>query len=97
MGVVDMRNYMLLWACVALRLYQYKPTIRNLLEHISRDHSAYTLLGVKAGVLIERRLSFSGEDRWLCTLLLKNGYKVEYCAASDANTHAPEGDVFFKV
>ncbi len=25
-----------------------------------------------------------GEDRWLCTLLLQRGYRVEYCAASDA-------------
>ncbi|KAF0297192.1 Chitin synthase chs-2 [Amphibalanus amphitrite] len=32
-----------------------------------------------------------GEDRWLCTLLLQRGYRVEYCAASDAYTHAPEG------
>ncbi|XP_045178584.2 chitin synthase chs-2-like isoform X3 [Mercenaria mercenaria] len=32
-----------------------------------------------------------GEDRWLCTLLLKQGYKVDYCAASDAYTFAPEG------
>lgn len=32
-----------------------------------------------------------GEDRWLCTLLLQRGYRVEYCAASDARTHAPEG------
>ncbi|BFF96913.1 chitin synthase chs-2 [Drosophila madeirensis] len=31
-----------------------------------------------------------GEDRWLCTLLLKAGSRVEYCAASDAYTHAPE-------
>ncbi|XP_071123865.1 chitin synthase chs-2-like [Mytilus edulis] len=37
-----------------------------------------------------------GEDRWLCTLLLKQGYKVEYVAASDALTFAPEGfDVFY--
>ena len=33
---------------------------------------------------------FSGEDRWLCTLLLQQGYRVEYCAASDALTYAPE-------
>lgn len=33
---------------------------------------------------------FTGEDRWLCTLLLKQKYKVEYCAASDAYTFAPE-------
>ncbi|XP_063708773.1 chitin synthase chs-2-like [Culicoides brevitarsis] len=32
-----------------------------------------------------------GEDRWLCTLLLKQKYRVEYCAASDSYTHAPEG------
>ncbi|KAK7116523.1 hypothetical protein V1264_002190 [Littorina saxatilis] len=32
-----------------------------------------------------------GEDRWLCTLMLQQGYRVEYCAASDAMTHAPEG------
>ncbi|KAG7158769.1 Chitin synthase chs-2-like, partial [Homarus americanus] len=31
------------------------------------------------------------EDRWLCTLLLQRGYRVEYSAASDAYTHAPEG------
>ncbi|XP_058798456.1 chitin synthase chs-2-like [Phymastichus coffea] len=31
-----------------------------------------------------------GEDRWLCTLILQCGYKVEYSAASDAFTHAPE-------
>lgn len=32
-----------------------------------------------------------GEDRWLCTLLLQRGYRVEYSAASDAYTHCPEG------
>lgn len=32
----------------------------------------------------------SGEDRWLCTLLLQRGYRVEYSAASDAYTHCPE-------
>ncbi|XP_052793269.1 chitin synthase chs-2-like [Mya arenaria] len=31
-----------------------------------------------------------GEDRWLCTLLIKRGYKIDYCAASDAKTFAPE-------
>ncbi|XP_056282823.1 chitin synthase chs-2-like [Pseudoliparis swirei] len=31
-----------------------------------------------------------GEDRWLCTLLLKQGWRVEYNAASDAYTSAPE-------
>lgn len=32
-----------------------------------------------------------GEDRWLCTLLLKQKFRVEYSAASDAYTHSPEG------
>ncbi|XP_052234766.1 chitin synthase chs-1-like isoform X1 [Dreissena polymorpha] len=32
-----------------------------------------------------------GEDRWLCTLMLQQGHRVEYCAASDALTYAPEG------
>ena len=32
----------------------------------------------------------AGEDRWLCTLLLQQGYRVDYCAASDALTYAPE-------
>nr|AKZ08595.1 chitin synthase B [Helicoverpa armigera] len=37
-----------------------------------------------------------GEDRWLCTLLLQRGYRVEYSAASDAYTHCPEQfDEFF--
>ncbi|XP_075992369.1 chitin synthase chs-2-like [Anticarsia gemmatalis] len=31
-----------------------------------------------------------GEDRWLCTLLLQRGYRIEYSAASDAYTHCPE-------
>uniref|UniRef100_A0A3Q3MRB1 chitin synthase n=1 Tax=Mastacembelus armatus TaxID=205130 RepID=A0A3Q3MRB1_9TELE len=31
-----------------------------------------------------------GEDRWLCTLMLKQGWRVEYNAASDAYTNAPE-------
>ena len=35
--------------------------------------------------------SIPGEDRWLCTLLLQQGHRVEYCAASDALTYAPEG------
>ena len=30
-----------------------------------------------------------GEDRWLCTLLLQQGYHVDYCAAADAFTNAP--------
>ncbi|XP_025835559.1 chitin synthase chs-2-like, partial [Agrilus planipennis] len=37
------------------------------------------------------RMRCRKENRWLCTLLLQRGYRVEYSAASDAYTHAPEG------
>ena len=30
-----------------------------------------------------------GEDRWLCTLLLQKGWRIEYVALSDAYTNAP--------
>ena len=39
----------------------------------------------------EINVHIAGEDRWLCTLLLQRGYRVEYSAASDAYTHCPEG------
>lgn len=32
-----------------------------------------------------------GEDRWLCTLLLKAGEAIEYASESHAKTFAPEG------
>ncbi|CAD5121275.1 DgyrCDS9805 [Dimorphilus gyrociliatus] len=31
-----------------------------------------------------------GEDRWLCTLLIQAGFRVDYTAASDALTFCPE-------
>ncbi len=34
--------------------------------------------------------SHLGEDRWLCTLLLQQGWRVEYNAASDAFTNSPQ-------
>ena len=38
-----------------------------------------------------------GEDRWLCTLLVENGWRLEYCAISENYTHCPEGfEEFFK-
>ena len=33
---------------------------------------------------------FKGEDRWLCTLLLQQGHRIDYCAGADALTFAPE-------
>lgn len=32
----------------------------------------------------------TGEDRWLCTLMLQQGYRVEYCAASNSYTRSPQ-------
>ena len=38
-----------------------------------------------------------GEDRWLCTLLVEKGWRLEYCAVSKNHTHCPEDfDTFFK-
>ncbi|ALC44950.1 CS-2, partial [Drosophila busckii] len=47
----------------------------------------YTLVTSEAMKMVQYD---QGEDRWLCTLLLKQGSRVEYCAASDAYTHSPE-------
>ena len=38
-----------------------------------------------------------GEDRWLCTLLVEEGWRLSYCAISENYTHCPESmDEFFK-
>ncbi|XP_060607022.1 chitin synthase chs-1-like [Ruditapes philippinarum] len=38
-----------------------------------------------------------GEDRWLCTLLVQKGWRIEYCATSTNSTHCPEDfDQYFK-
>ncbi|KAK3584473.1 hypothetical protein CHS0354_005276 [Potamilus streckersoni] len=47
----------------------------------------YTILPSEA---IHHLMYDQGEDRWLCTLLLQQGYRVDYAAASDAYTYAPE-------
>ena len=31
-----------------------------------------------------------GEDRWLCTLLVEKGWRLEYCAVSENTTFCPE-------
>jgi len=39
----------------------------------------------------------TGEDRWLCTLIIQAGRRIEYSSISDALTYAPEGFFdFFK-
>lgn len=38
-----------------------------------------------------------GEDRWLCTLLVENGWRLEYCAISNDYTYCPVSfDEFYK-
>ncbi|XP_067654033.1 chitin synthase chs-2-like [Haliotis asinina] len=38
-----------------------------------------------------------GEDRWLCTLLIQSGWRIEYCAASKNSTHCPSDfEEFYK-
>ena len=38
-----------------------------------------------------------GEDRWLCTLLVENSWRLDYCAISNDETYCPEDfDEFFK-
>ncbi|XP_070174081.1 uncharacterized protein [Littorina saxatilis] len=48
----------------------------------------YTILPSEPGHYLQYD---QGEDRWLCTLLLQQGYRVDYAAAADAWTYAPEG------
>ncbi|XP_053401610.1 chitin synthase chs-1-like isoform X2 [Mercenaria mercenaria] len=31
-----------------------------------------------------------GEDRWFCTLMIQEGWFIEYCAASKVQTHCPQ-------
>ncbi|MGH0128416.1 UNVERIFIED_CONTAM: hypothetical protein FKN15_058310 [Acipenser sinensis] len=47
----------------------------------------YTTTATKASEYVQYD---QGEDRWLCTLLLQQGWRVEYNAASDAYTNAPQ-------
>ncbi|ESO13172.1 hypothetical protein HELRODRAFT_63069 [Helobdella robusta] len=54
-------------------------------ENVMRS---YTMLAVDP---LQHLQYDQGEDNWLCTLLLQQGYKVEYCAASDSYTYCPEG------
>ena len=38
-----------------------------------------------------------GEDRWLCTLLIQKGWRLNYCAISEDHTYCPETfDEFYK-
>ena len=38
-----------------------------------------------------------GEDRWLCTLLIQRGWRLDYCAISENHTYCPESfDEFYR-
>ena len=38
-----------------------------------------------------------GEDRWLCTLMVQAGWRLDYCAAAEDSTFCPDNfDEFFK-
>lgn len=51
----------------------------------------YITLIVKHTLISYAQIVFySGEDRWLCTLLLQQGHRIDYCAGADALTFAPE-------
>ena len=46
---------------------------------------------------IEFLMKDMGEDRWLCTLLVEKGWRLDYCAISKNYTYSPvEFDEFFK-
>ncbi|XP_062605964.1 chitin synthase chs-2-like [Saccostrea cucullata] len=50
---------------------------------------------------VERAFEFlikdMGEDRWLCTLMVQSGWRIEYCAASKNETYCPdEFEEFYK-
>ncbi|XP_057376079.1 chitin synthase chs-2-like [Daphnia carinata] len=47
----------------------------------------FTTVSEEAHHMIQRD---QGEDRWLCTLLIKRGYRLAYSANSSAYTHCPE-------
>ncbi|XP_059209388.1 chitin synthase 1 [Centropristis striata] len=56
---------------------------------IMDDHvlKRYTTTATRASEYVQYD---QGEDRWLCTLLLQQGWRVEYNAASDAYTNSPQ-------
>ena len=42
-------------------------------------------------------LCWLGEDRWLCTLMVQSGWRLEYSAAAEDSTFCPDNfDEFFK-
>lgn len=61
------------------------------LERVLEEYSTEATSG------LEFLMKDMGEDRWLCTLLIKRGLRLEYCAISEDQTYVPtDFDEFFK-
>lgn len=53
------------------------------LEMVMEEYSTLATTG------LEFLMKDMGEDRWLCTLLIKKGWRLEYCATSEDQTYCP--------
>ncbi|XP_072122972.1 chitin synthase chs-2-like [Mobula birostris] len=60
------------------------------------DNNVLKKYTMKPTTALEHLQYDQGEDRWLCLLLLQQGWRIEYCAASDSYTNTPrEFEEFF--
>ncbi|XP_066270277.1 uncharacterized protein [Branchiostoma lanceolatum] len=60
---------------------------------VYRAEALREALGTYAGGVSEAReflMKDMGEDRWLCTLMVSNGWRLEYTAVSEDSTYCPE-------
>ncbi|XP_072906264.1 chitin synthase chs-2-like [Hemitrygon akajei] len=54
------------------------------------DDNVLKKYAMKPMTAVEHLQYDQGEDRWLCLLLLQQGWRIEYCGASDSYTNAPQ-------
>lgn len=60
-------------------------------------HRLHGPLGLNAHYLPPSPLLALGEDRWLCTLMVQSGWRLDYCAAAEDSTYCPDNfNEFFK-
>lgn len=80
-------------------LKRYTQTSSNASDYVQYDQGWYMpclkirVTCISLSIFTQRpslMSTFLGEDRWLCTLLLQQGWRVEYNAASDAYTNSPQ-------
>ncbi|CAH1251633.1 HAS3 [Branchiostoma lanceolatum] len=60
---------------------------------VYRAEALREALGTYSGGVSEAReflMKDMGEDRWLCTLMVSNGWRLEYTAVSEDSTYCPE-------